>query len=90
MRKEELLTAPHPGDGYGEDRTGRYPPGNALRQNAGAAVRAVHQPENSAELRREMHVLQKELDAMRKRDGELSVLFKRRYADYVIGRVTAE
>ncbi len=37
-----------------------------------------------------MHVLQKELDAMRKRDGELSVLFKRRYADYVIGRVTAE
>ena len=45
---------------------------------------------NSAELRREMHALQKELNAMRKRDGELSVLFKRLYEDHVLGRVTAE
>lgn len=45
---------------------------------------------NSAELRREMNALQKELDAMRKRDGELSMLFKRLYEDHVLGRVTAE
>ncbi len=45
---------------------------------------------NSAELRREMNVLQKELDAMQKRNGELSMLFKRLYEDHVLGRVTAE
>ena len=45
---------------------------------------------NSVELRREMNVLQKELDAMRKRNGELSLLFKRLYEDHVLGRVTAE
>ena len=45
---------------------------------------------NSVELRREMNVLQKELGAMRKRDGELSMLFKRLYEDHVLGRVTAE
>lgn len=45
---------------------------------------------NSTELRREMNALQKELDAMRKRDGELSTLFKRLYEDHVLSRVTAE
>ena len=45
---------------------------------------------NSVELRREMSALQKELDAMRKRDGELSMLFKRLYEEHVLGRVTAE
>lgn len=45
---------------------------------------------NSVELRREMNVLQKELDTMRKRNGELSLLFKRLYEDHVLGRVTAE
>ena len=45
---------------------------------------------NSVELRREMNALQKELDAMRKRDGELSTLFKRLYEDHVLSRVTAE
>ncbi len=45
---------------------------------------------NSKELRREMNMLQKELDAMRKRDGELSMLFKRLYEDHVLQRVTAE
>ena len=45
---------------------------------------------NSVELRREMNVLQKELDAMRKRNSELSLLFKRLYEDHVLGRVTAE
>ncbi len=45
---------------------------------------------NSAELQREINALQKELDAMRKRSGELSVLFKRLYEDHVLGRITAE
>lgn len=45
---------------------------------------------NSKELRREMNALQKELDAMRKRDNELSVLFKRLYEDHVLQRITAE
>lgn len=45
---------------------------------------------NSAELRREINTLQKELDAMRKRNGELSALFKRLYEDHVLGRITAE
>jgi hypothetical protein len=41
---------------------------------------------SSAELRREMTVLQKELDTMRK----LSLLFKRLYEDHVLSRVTTE
>ena len=45
---------------------------------------------NSVELRREMNALQKELDAMKKRSGELSALFKRLYEDNVLGRVTNE
>lgn len=45
---------------------------------------------NSKELRREMNALQKELDAMRKRDNELSMLFKRLYEDHVLQRITAE
>ena len=45
---------------------------------------------NSKELHREMNALQKELDAMQKRDGELSALFKRLYEDHVLQRITAE
>lgn len=45
---------------------------------------------NSVELRHEMNALRKDLDAIRKRDGELSMLFKRLYEDHVLGRVTAE
>lgn len=45
---------------------------------------------NTLELRREMNSLQKELDAMRRRNGELSALFKRLYEDNVLGRVTNE
>ena len=45
---------------------------------------------NTLELRREMDCLQKELDAMRRRSGELSALFKRLYEDNVLGRVTNE
>ena len=45
---------------------------------------------NSVELRKEMNSLQKELDAARRRDTELTVLFKRLYEDNVLGRVTNE
>ena len=45
---------------------------------------------NSAELRKEMNALQKELDAMRRRDKELSTLFKRLYEDNVLQRITNE
>ena len=43
---------------------------------------------NSAELRREMNRVLRELDAMKKRSAELSKLFKRLYEDNVLGRVT--
>lgn len=45
---------------------------------------------NSAELRREINALQKELDSMKRRDKELSALFKRIYEDHVLERVTSE
>ena len=45
---------------------------------------------NSTELSREINTLQKELDAMRRRNDELSALFKRLYEDNVLGRVTNE
>lgn len=45
---------------------------------------------NSVELRREINTVQKELDAMRRRNTELTALFKRLYEDNVLGRVTSE
>ena len=45
---------------------------------------------DSRELSREMNTIQKELDSMRKRDKELSTLFKRLYEDHVLQRITAE
>ena len=45
---------------------------------------------NTLELRREINRVQKEVDAMRRRNGELSTLFKRLYEDNVLGRVTNE
>lgn len=45
---------------------------------------------NTLELRREINTVQKELDAMRRRSGELSALFKRLYEDNVLGRITNE
>ena len=45
---------------------------------------------NSVELRREITGLQRELDAARRRDAELTALFKRLYEDNVLGRVTNE
>ena len=45
---------------------------------------------NTAELRREINRLQKELDSMRRRYDELCALFKRLYEDNVLGRVSDE
>lgn len=45
---------------------------------------------NSAELRREINTVQKELDAMRRRNTELTALFNRLYEDNVLGRVNNE
>lgn len=45
---------------------------------------------NSVELRREITGLQRELDAARRRDTELTALFKRLYEDNVLGRVSNE
>ena len=45
---------------------------------------------NSVELHKEVNSLQKELDAARRRDAELTALFKRLYEDNVLGRVTNE
>ena len=45
---------------------------------------------NTLEIRREMNALQRELDTMRRRNDELSALFKRLYEDNVLGRITNE
>lgn len=45
---------------------------------------------NSVELRREITALQRELDAAKRRDAELTALFKRLYEDNVLGRVSNE
>ena len=45
---------------------------------------------NSAEVRKEINSLQRELDVMRKRSAELTTLFKRLYEDSVFGRITDE
>lgn len=45
---------------------------------------------NNAETRREIERLQRELELMRRRDAELSTLFKRLYEDNVLGKVTNE
>ena len=45
---------------------------------------------NNAETRHEIERLQKELELMRRRDTELSTLFKRLYEDNVLGKVTNE
>lgn len=45
---------------------------------------------NTVEIRREITGLQKELDVMRKRDLELTTLFKRLYEDNVLGRIPDE
>lgn len=45
---------------------------------------------NSAELKEEINILQREVDTMQRRSDELSALFKRLYEDNVLGRITNE
>lgn len=45
---------------------------------------------NTADTRKEITAVQKELDTMRKRDLELTTLFKRLYEDNVLGRIPDE
>jgi hypothetical protein len=52
-------------------------------------IRHINQ-RNSAETKREIDRLQRELDAMRRRETELAALFKRLYEDNVLGRITNE
>ncbi|OQB26102.1 MAG: hypothetical protein BWY11_00052 [Firmicutes bacterium ADurb.Bin182] len=59
------------------------------RQQEALFVQHINQ-KNSTETRREIERLQRELDTMRRRDTELSTLFKRLYEDNVLGRVTSE
>ena len=45
---------------------------------------------NSAEVRKEINSLQRELDVMRKRSAELTTLFKRLYEDNISGKLSDE
>lgn len=45
---------------------------------------------NSAETRQEITRIQREIDAAKRRDGELTALFKRLYEDNVLGRIPNE
>ena len=45
---------------------------------------------NTLEIRWEMNTLQRALDTMRRRNDEISALFKRLYEDNVLGRITNE
>ena len=51
---------------------------------------AYIQQKQSTELAKEIRGLERELSTMRKRDGELDVVFKRMYEDSALGRVSNE
>jgi len=59
------------------------------RQQEALFIQRINQ-RNSAETKREIDRLQRELDVMRRRDTELTALFKRLYEDNVLGRITNE
>lgn len=59
------------------------------RQQEVLFAQHIHQ-KNSAESKHEIERLQRELDAMKHRDTELSALFRRLYEDNVLGRITNE
>lgn len=59
------------------------------RQQEALFIQYINQ-KNNAETRREIERLQRELELMRRRDTELSALFKRLYEDNVLGKVTNE
>ena len=45
---------------------------------------------NSKESQKEMSMLVKEIDTLRRRDNELTALFKRLYEDNVLGKIPNE
>ena len=51
---------------------------------------AYIQQKQSAEVAKEIRGLERKLSTMRKRDGELDVVFKRMYEDSALGRVSNE
>ncbi len=59
------------------------------RQQEALFIQHINQ-RNSAESKREIDRLQRELDTMRRRDTGLSTLFKRLYEDNVLGRISNE
>lgn len=59
------------------------------RQQETLFARYINQ-RNSAETKHEIDRLQRELDIMRRRDAELTTLFKRLYEDNVLDRITNE
>lgn len=59
------------------------------RQEEALFAQRINQ-KNTAETRKEITRLQKELDTMKKRDLELTALFKRLYEDNVLGRIPDE
>ena len=59
------------------------------RQQEALFVQHINQ-KNSAEAKHEIERLQRDLDAMKHRDTELSALFRRLYEDNVLGRITNE
>ena len=59
------------------------------RQNELLFVRHITQ-KNSAEIRRELARTERELEALKHRDTELTALFKRLYEDNVLGKIPNE
>ncbi len=59
------------------------------RRNEALFIQHINQ-KNSAETKREIDRLQRKLDVMRRRDTELTALFKRLYEDNVLGHITNE
>jgi hypothetical protein len=59
------------------------------RQQEALFIQHINQ-KNSAEAKHEIEWLQRELDAMKHRDTELSALFRRLYENNVLGRITNE
>lgn len=59
------------------------------RQDEALFIQTINE-KNTAETRKEITKLQKEIDVMNKRDLELTALFKRLYEDNVLGRIPDE
>jgi site-specific DNA recombinase len=59
------------------------------RQNEAAFAKHITQ-KNSAEIRREITQTERELEGLKRRDNELTALFKRLYEDNVLGKIPNE